>query len=1008
MFHSFKCFVEFLRLGLAVTCLTFSFIAQAKELRVQANTKPPIDFNRDLRPIFSENCYACHGPDKNKRKAGLRLDREEETFSKLESGDFAIVRGDTEKSKLLELVASDDEDDRMPPKKTGKRLTKTQIDLLRRWIEQGAAWKRHWAYIPPERPPLPEVKNKKWPRNEIDYLILARLEKEEISPSQEADRSPLLRRLSFDLTGLPPTVSEVDAFLRDKSSQAYEKTVDRLLASPHYGERMAQQWLDLARYADSDGYHRDSPRSMWQYRDWVINAFNQNKPFDQFTVEQIAGDLLPGTTLDQRIATAFNRNGMSTTESGADPEEYLNKHVTDRVNTTSTVWLGSTIGCAECHDHKYDPFSQKEYYQLYDFFNQIPEEGLDVDPAPPFVEVPNAEQRAAMAKVDAELAQIDAQRKALLAATDPAWPAAQAEWAHRVLANEKVNPPVLLSDWSSIGPFTAASGSEAYAKAFPPEQEMDLAKTYEDGKLKWVPQPSWQDSAVQTLSGENAATYLYRTITVEAAKTVALYMGSGDALKGWLNGKAIIAKDIRREAAPNQDEVEVELKRGENKLLLKIINYDGTYGFYFSTDRESGDEKFTAIKKILKLSATERKPEQMAEVEQYFRENHLPEVQQFNQRLRELKKSKKDLKASIPTVRVMQEMAERRPTRIRIRGDYRNKGEQVTANVPRVLAPLPADSKTNRLTLANWLVNPNNPLVARVTVNRYWALYFGTGLVKTGNDFGSQGELPSHPELLDWLAREFIDSGWNIKALQKKIVMSATYRQSSKTRKELLARDPANRLLARGARFRLPAEMIRDGVLAYSGLYDCTLGGPSVRPYQPAGLWEEILYKGVEKYEVSHGVDLYRRSLYTLWKRSMPYPMFKTFDAPDRTVSTEQRSITCTPLQAFVTMNEDTFVEAARVFAQRIMREGGDSLPSHLAYAYKVALARLPTLKEQKILSDIYEEMLNTYQQDLTSAVELISAGESKRPQQINELKLAAWTAVAQVILNLDETVTKQ
>jgi hypothetical protein len=516
--------------------------------------------------------------------------------------------------------------------------------------------------------------------------------------------------------------------------------------------------------------------------------------------------------LDQRIATAFNRNGMSTTEAGADPEDYMNKQVTDRVNTTSTVWLGSTIACAECHDHKYDPFTQKEYYELYDFFNQIPEKGLDADPAPPFVEVPDPEQRAALAQIDAEIAQVEAQCNLL----------------------------------------------------------------------------------------------------------------------------------------------------------------------------------------------------QIAAAGQHSSENDLLEIQQLSQRLGELEKTKKDLKAKIPTVRVMQEMDERRPTRIRIRGDYRNQGEQVTAGVPRVLGSLPAGPKPNRLTLAKWLVNPKNPLVARVTVNRYWALCFGAGLVKTGNDFGSQAELPSHPELLDWLAREFIDNGWNIKALQKKIVMSATYRQSSRTRKELLPRDPANRLLARGARFRLPAEMIRDGVLVYSGLYDRTLGGPSVRPYQPAGLWEEIMYEGTEKYEVGKGVDLYRRSLYTLWKRSLLYPMFKTFDAPDRTVATEQRSITCTPLQAFVTMNEETFVEAARVFAQRIMQEGGDSLPSRFAYAYKVALTRPPTVEEQKVLSDIYEEMLNNYQQDPKLADELIGIGEFRRPQQVNEIQLAAWTTVAHVILNLNETLTKK
>jgi len=1162
--------------------------------------KAPIDFNRDIRPIFSENCYACHGPDKNKRKAGLRLDREEDAFAKLESGDHAIVPGDISKSKLLKLIVSPDDDERMPPPKTGKRLSKEQADLLRQWIEQGAKWKPHWAYIPPERPAIPSIKNKHWPKNEIDYFILARLEKEKLKPSSEADKNTLIRRVTIDLTGLPPTISELDQFLSDKSPRAYEKLVDRLLASPHFGERLAQQWLDLARYADSDGYHADVPRSMWQYRDYVINAFNDNKPFNQFTVEQIAGDLLPNSTLEQKVATAFNRNGMSSTEGGADPDEYMAKYVTDRVNTTTTVWLGSTIGCCECHDHKYDPFTQKEYYQLFDFFNRIPEKGLDSDPAPPFIKVPDKEQAAELSKLKAQIAPLDSGLKTRLETPDAELDSSEAKWDQEIRkrtvldwtileprelsstggatltkledksvlasganpdkdiyeitlqtpreeitairlealthdslpgksasrfengnfvlssfeaqaesaapAKEKAEPETpVLGKWQALGPFQAANANEAFSKAFISENEIDLTKTYEKEKLLWTEKPEWKDGAVQKLTGSNnSATYLYRTIVVKAARLMLVSLGSDDGIQVWLNGKKVLANNASRAVAPDQEKVMLRLMPGENKLLLKINNGGGDYAFYFEPKIgpvtgypvhfasavadysqkefpvqaaldgkaetgwavEGNDEKKrgnrqavfiptqpigftegTILKIQLKFESAykqtaigrfriavttstgwtdfvtlppplqsalfaeqeKRTDAQKTEVRRYYRENNSPEIKEIGQKLAGLRKAESELNAKIPTIRVMEDMAEPRTTQILVRGDYRNRGERVSAGVPKVLPPLPADSKTNRLTLARWLVDPRHPLVSRVTVNRYWQLYFGTELVKTGNDFGTQGELPSHPELLDWLAREFIDSGWNIKAMQKRIVMSATYRQSSKASSELMARDPYNRLLARGPRFRMPAEVIRDNALAYSGLLDRTRkpGGPSVRPYQPEGLWEDMMFGG-NSYVVGKGDELYRRSVYTLWKRTVPYPTFKTFDAPDRAICTEQRAMTCTPLQAFVTLNEKTFVEAARVFAQRILQEGGDNVQSRLDFAFKTVLARTPSEKERKILTGIYEEMLGNYQKDLKGALDLISIGESPRATNVNELQLVAWTTVANVLFNLDETVTKE
>ena len=1185
------------RLGVVLVLVAAAVNFGGTEL-VRAADQRPIDFNRDIRPIFSENCFACHGPDKNKRKAGLRLDRREEATAILESGERAVVPGDVEKSHLLKVVSATDDDERMPPKKTGKRLTQEQIDLLRHWIAQGAEFKEHWAYLTPERPPLPAVRNPNWPRNEIDHFILARQEKEGLSPSPPAEPHTLIRRVTLDLTGLPPTVAEVDAYLADNTPAAYEKLVDRLLASQAFGEKFSQQWLDLARYADSDGYHADTARSMWQYRDYVIRAFNENKPFDQFTTEQLAGDLLPHPTPEQRIATAFNRNGMSSTEGGADPDEYMNKYVTDRVNTFGTVFLGSSTACTECHDHKYDPFTQREYYQLYDFFNRIPEKGLDSDPAPPFLKVPTPEQAASLTKLTNEIAALEQQRRGLLDLKDDTLSREQAAWEEkqrqrihsgwevlkaravtalsgaelRTLEDNSVlasganavqetysvslesaqrevtalrlealthdslplngtsrgtnanfiltgfeveaesadaaqEPPpseIEWGQWSALGPFNASSTKEVFEKAFVNETELDFKKTYENDKLSWKEKPDWKDGTAQALSGENQVTYFYRKITVKTARYINLTFGSDGGIQLWLNGAKVQNGKVFRRVAPAPDEAMVLLKPGENGLLLKMHHGSGVYGFLFTPPKqpvtkypvefdqaladynqkdfhvkaaldkkpETGwgvdgqDEKhrgnrqaiFLAKSPILfaggarlkvKLKFESGTPHQVlgrfrlsassgsglnelaglpqnvqsalfttpdratdaqqTEWKEYYRDNFYLDLKTLNSKLADTRKSAKDLEGKFPTIRVMEDMAEPRVTQIRVRGDYRAKGDQVVPGVPHILSPLPPSEKTNRLTLARWLVDPKHPLLSRVTVNRFWASYFGTGLVKTGNEFGTQGELPSHPELLDWLAREFIDSGWNVKAMQKKIVISATYRQSSKATPELLERDPNNRLLVRGPRLRLSAEVIRDCALDYAGLLDRKRapGGPSVKPYQPAGLWEEKMFGG-NKYEESKGADLYRRSLYTLWKRTVLNPTLMTFDAPDRAICTEQRGLTCTPLQAFVTLNEKGFVEAARVLAERVLRESGSDLNQQITFAYKTVLARGPTPKERTILAGIHADMVATYQYDLKAALDLLGTGEAKRAERLNELDLVAWTAVANVLLNLDETITKE
>lgn len=1157
-----------------------------------------IDFNRDIRPVLAENCLACHGPDKAKRKAGLRLDQRESATAPLESGEHAVVPGDPTKSSLLKLITSTDDAERMPPKKSGKRLTPDQVRLLRDWIADGAEFKLHWAYLPPENPPLPAVTNTHWPRNEIDRFILARLEKEGLQPSAEAAKETLIRRATLDLTGLPPTVEEIDAFLADKESNDFEKVVDRLLASPAYGEKMAIHWLDLARYADSDGYHADTARSMWQYRDYVIRAFNANKPFDQFTVEQLAGDLLPNPTLDQRIATAFNRNGMSSTEGGADPEEYMNKYVTDRVNTFGTVFLGSSTACTECHDHKYDPFTQREYYQLYDFFNRIPERGLDSDPAPPFIKVPVPEQAAQWTQLTNAISGLEKQRRARLDQPDDTTTRHQWAWEDRlqqpihsgwtlltpssvtassgaslrtlgdlsvlaggtnaprdvyeiatttdlnsvtafrleamphdslplqgpgrgtqggfVLTGFEVEAESARPDrepavdeiewgaWSALGPFQAASPKEVFEKAFINESEPDLAATYDGNRLRWTAKTEWADGSAHPLSGENQVTYLHRTITVKQARYVHLLLGSDGGIQAWLNGARVQDGAILRRAAPAPDTVLVLLQPGVNRLLLKVHAGTGTYGFHFGRPKEpvtryrvefdkafadanskdlpaqaalddkpetgwgidGKDETLRSDRQVIltarrsivfaagarltvRLKFESGTPQQVlgrfrlatsaaggwgeftslpAEIQsalfvppgrlkapqkttltEYYRDHFVPELKALNAKLAETRKAAADLDRTIPTLRVMEDMPEPRVTQIRVRGDYRALGDRVAAGVPAVLPPLAASGNTNRLTLARWLVDPRHPLLSRVTVNRYWAMFFGTGLVKTGNEFGTQGELPSHPELLDWLARAFIDGGWDIKAFQKRILLSATYRQSSKVTPGLMERDPGNRLLARGPRLRLAAEVIRDCALDYAALLDRTRtpGGPSVKPYQPAGLWEEKMFGG-NRYEESQGPDLHRRSLYTLWKRTVLNPTLMTFDAPDRAICTEQRSQTCTPLQAFVTLNEKGFIEAARYLAQRVMTEGGSDLDQRIRYAFRIVVARPPSPAETAILAQVHSDLFQTYQNDLQGALDLLATGDAKRPEKLNQLDLAAWTGVANMLLNLDESITKE
>jgi hypothetical protein len=985
----------------------------------------PIDFNRDIRPIFSEYCYACHGPDKNKRKAGLRFDVEEDAKARLGSGHHAIVPGDVEHSRLLDLISTTDEDDRMPPTKTGKRLTPAQIDLLRRWIAQGAKWQPHWSYIVPDRPPVPTVKNKTWPRNGIDRFILARLETEGLKPTREADKITLIRRLSFDLTGLPPKPDEVKAFLADKSARAYENLVERLLGSPHYGERLALHWLDLVRYADTDGFHADNYRSVWPYRDYVIKAFNQNVPFDRFTVEQLAGDLLPNATLEQQIASTCNRLHRTTEEGGAQAKEYLAKYAADRVRTVSGVWLGATMGCAECHDHKYDPWTARDFYSLSAFFADLKEVGVG---KPEGVLLPTEQQAAALKALDDKLAPLQKQ----LDTQTPDLDAALAKWERQLTEQ----PPPKLSPWQALGPFIADSYDAAFQNDFGPEKEIDLAKSYLDDKLKWTEHPEWEDGKVHRgLKGDNAATYLLRTLTAETARPLALSLGSDDSIKAWLNGQEVLARKINRGVAPDQEKLTVQLQPGENRLLLKIVNGGGEYGFYFQV-LGSAPENILAI---LKVAGDQRTAEQKTELAKYFR-SIAPELNDARSQLAAAKKQREELVAKIPTT-LATITVEPRVTRVLPRGDWmRDDGEEVLPAVPHFLRQLEKkDGRATRLDLAQWLVSRDNPLTARVFVNRLWKLYFGTGLSKRLDDLGAQGEWPSHPELLDWLAVEFMEPearsevggrrgdtsqrakgddsslhtpylrphAWDVKHLVRLLVTSATYRQaSSGFDPQLLERDPDNRLLARQSRFRLDAELVRDNALAVSGLLVDKIGGPSVKPYQPPGYWDHLNFPK-RTWEADKGEGLYRRGLYVFWCRTFLHPSLMTFDAASREECTADRTRSNTPLQALVLLDDPTYVEAARVFAEKIVREARARVSDRLNSIFARALSRAPLRQEQRILSELYAKQLEHYRANQEAAEQLLRTGEAPVPKDLDLAELAAWTAVSRAVLNLHETITR-
>ncbi len=1006
-------------------------------------------FNRDIRPILSENCFPCHGQDAQTRKADLRLDLRQNAVT---AG--AINPDVPTESSLLARIRSEDPELRMPPPHSNRQLSAEQVQLLERWIQAGAEYQSHWSFVVPVRPLEPKVQQSDWVRNPVDSFVLAKLESLKLAPSPEADRITLIRRLSFDLTGLPPTVEEVDAYLADQSSDAYEKVVDRLLNSKHYGERMAQPWLDAARYADTNGYQNDGERSMWRWRDWVIDAYNRNLPFDQFTIEQLAGDLLPEATQQQRLATGFNRNHRGNGEGGIVPEEYAVEYVVDRVDTTATVWMGLTMGCARCHDHKYDPLTQQDFYRMFAFFNNVPESGraFKFGNSPPVMIAPTDDQKRKLEEIEQQLKAAESRLLELehtVQTGQATWertlsPPSSSDWsitrsliARFELAGEPTSSalkfengdPIYVTDRNrqvaaldgqrtinagDVGDFgfydkftlaawikPAGPDGAILSRMVDQSAESGFASDSEGYRVYWKAgrlqlhlTKRWLDDAlrVETDASFPAEQWQHVTVVYDGSR-----MASG--VKIFINGqpqKLRVLLDQLNQSFQTKQPLRIGAGGGPQDRFQGLISDVRVYGRALSSDEIGIVATEENLAQLAAIAVTKRTPSQANKLRECFLAEHAePPLREARANVQRLQDERTALLDSMPTVMVMEELPVPRETHVLIRGAYDRIGQRVSPGAPASIAPFSTGAQPNRLDFAKWLVSPANPLTARVAVNHQWQMIFGTGLVKTAEDFGSQGEPPSHPELLDWLACEFMQTGWDIKRLLKTVVTSATYRQASRVTPELLERDPENRWLARGSRTRLPAEMIRDQALAVSGLLVDQVGGPSVKPYQPKGLWKDL--SGTD-YEPDHGDKLWRRSLYTFWKRTSPQPTMMSFDASAREMCRVRPARTSTPLQALALMNDVTFVEAARGLAQRVISEGGESSSSRVALAFRKVVARPPRPQELTLLLDNLDANLAKYRGNPDAALALISQGESSRDKRIADYELAAYTAIAGLI----------
>ena len=1030
------------------------FILSTSPLSVRGNDQP-VQFDREVRPILSDKCFYCHGPDKEHREADLRLDLREEAES-------AIVAGDVDASELIVRILAHDET-KMPPDDSKKSLSAQEIDILTRWVKEGATWNDHWAFVNPTKRTRPNS----LARETIDRNILRKTPQQQLSP--RASKEVLIRRATLDLTGLPPTLEEVDAFLQDESSDAYERMLDRLLGSPRYGQRMTMDWLDAARYGDTSVYHADGPRDMWAWRDAIVNAFNANMPFDQFSISQIAGDLIEDATKEQQILAGFNRNNGTTDEGGAIAEEYRVEYVVDRVKTTSTVWLGLTMECGQCHDHKYDPISQEDYYRFYAFFNTSRDGGMQrrSGNAEPLIQIADPAKEAQLPITEQKLAdaknainQIEENSEDNL----KQWLASK--------SNSKDSPRAFLDQCVLRIPLIEGEGDQV--KASVPEEVSGKI----NGKANWV--TSRVDWGLN-LDGSNFVdlgdhgdferdqSFSYggwiKPKNGSGQGTVIARMDTANKFRGYdlLAGTSHISVHLIHDWPGNAIKVNTKKKLVANQWQHVMMTYDGSskaegikifvngeewkwdveqngltetirtektllIGSRHSNLRFKGEidevqvynrslqpdevkelSSVTPISDLLEIPAEQQSEQQTLALKRFYLRKEDKNYSNLEADVKKLADEITELKKPMTSVMVMGDMQSPRETFVLNRGAYDSPTDQkVTAGTPSVLPPMASNLPANRLGLARWLFQNDNPLTARVTVNRFWQMLFGTGLVATPEDFGAQGEFPSHPELLDWLAADFRDNGWDIKYLLKEIMMSATYQQSSSCTPETYASDPENRMLARGSRFRLSGESIRDTALFVSGLLIDQYGGPGVKPYQPPGLWAEVGLGGNPKFVQDHGEKLYRRSLYTYWKRSAPPPAMQIFDAPTREKCTVRRARTNTPLQALVTLNDVQFVEAARKFGERLLLMSTDQESDRLQAGFRYVTSRVPTPSEMTILKTILEDARNAYSNNSESAKQLLDVGESKSNSEIPSSELAAWTLVASTLLNLDETLTRE
>ena len=1008
-------------------CLLFVVGAQAA-----------VDFARDIRPILSDKCFHCHGPDAKTREADLRLDTREGALE-------AIVPGKPQESELIARIHADP-DDIMPPPKTRKTLSAAEKQLLASWIAEGAEYKRHWAFVPPERPPQPQTRKTSWPKTGIDRFVLSGLNETGGKPAPEASRETLIRRVALDLTGVPPTIAEIDAFLADEQQGAYARMVDRYLDSPRYGEHMARHWLDIARYADTNGYQYDKERTQWPWRDWVIAAYNANMPFDRFSIEQLAGDLLPEPTTEQIIATGFNRNHPITIEGGIIDEEYRVEYVMDRVVTTTQTWMALSVGCARCHDHKYDPISQDEFYQLFDFFNHVPDRGMSGF---------NPQIKVQSPTISKQLEQLDAEIATAKAANEPG-EADLKSW----LASLDTSKAKWLATSERPARITAIRGNEVSAQilangqaevqgryvrvSLPGTQYLQLSEVQvfagdaniAKGKSARQSSTGYGGPAKFAVDGNTSGSYAAKTIT-----------HTNQESKPWwevdLGGAQTIERIVlwpRTDCCPERlDNFTLEILDGERQVIWSrekqprpqpSSSFD--IGPRTVTLAQQGDIwlpsrpiSLRANESLALVGATAISADpawlehaamptgirkaladpvaNSAKLRAHLRD-HAPARQAQRDALAALDAKRKKVAATPGANVLIMRDGNRRKTYYLERGQYDQRRHELTADVPAALGAMADDLPKNRLGFAKWLLSPQHPLTARVAVNRYWQRLFGAGIVKTVEEFGMQSEWPSHPELLDWLAVEFVQSGWDIKHMHRLMLNSATYRQAS----TWTGQDPENRLLGRASRFRLDAEVIRDSILSVSGLLDDTLGGPSVYPYQPAGLWMEINNRPgfARKYPEPAVDQLYRRSLYTFWKRTLPHPQMQTFDAPNREFCLMTRSRTNTPLQALALLNDPQYVEAARHLAQRILL-AESATDARLSHGFRLVTGRAPRPAETARLSLLLEEELARYRADSALANSAITVGLSPRDEALDPAEHAAWTSIARLLLNLDEMLNR-